>query len=219
MASLEEVQVAIGKLSSDELAQIKEAIFEAEKKTTGEIVPVIVKQSDFYPAAHFRLSLLGAFVAIFSYYQLSFEGESVYFLYLFILGALIGFFLGYIAPLKMLFTTREEIEEETRQRAMESFLTNGVVETKDRNGVQLFISVLEHKVMINVDNGLHQKLGPHANDKWQHILKDLLEHLKRGQASQGICSAIKEMGAVLNEHYPADRSTLNELPNKLVIED
>jgi uncharacterized membrane protein len=66
--------------TEDEKDKIREAILRAEEYTTGEVVPVIVKQSDFYPAAHFRLSLLCAFMAIFAYYEFSLLPESVYFL-------------------------------------------------------------------------------------------------------------------------------------------
>lgn len=216
--SLEEAQVATGNFSVDDLAKIKEAIYEAEMKNSGEIVPVIVKQSDFYPAAHFRLSLLGAFVGIFLYYELAHDVEPLYFLYLFIVGALVGFLAGYVPFLKMLFTTKDEIEEETRQRAMESFLTNGVVDTPNRNGVQLFISLVEHKAIITVDSGLQEKLGPQANDRWNTVLEGLLSGLKTGDHSSAIVKAVKEMGQVLTLHYPAEHQSNNELPNKLIID-
>ena len=46
------------KINEQEKTLIEEAINKAESKTSGEIVPVILAQSDFYPAAHFRLALL-----------------------------------------------------------------------------------------------------------------------------------------------------------------
>ncbi len=216
--SLEEAQVATGNFSVEDLAKIKEAIYAAEMKNSGEIVPVIVGQSDFYPAAHFRLSLLGAFFGVFFYYELGKEIEPLYFLYFFILGAILGFVGGYIPFLKMLFTMKDEIEEETRQRALESFLVNGVVDTKERNGVQLFISLLEHKAIITVDSGLQEKLGTHANERWDTVLQGLLENLKNGDHTQAIISAIEEMGKILTHHYPAEHSSINELKNKLILE-
>jgi len=216
--SPEEAQVATGSFSVDDLAKIKEAIFQAEMNNNGEIVPVIIKQSDFYPAAHFRLALLGAFLGDFLYYQFSSETDPIYFLYLFIVGAVIGFLLGHIGIFKMLFTTKDEVEEETRQRAMESFLTNGVVDTPNRNGVQLFISLLEHKVIITVDSGLQGKLGTHSNEVWQKVLEELLLALKAGNHTHAIIKAIEEMGKILTQHYPAEHTSSNDLPNKLIIE-
>ncbi len=220
-ASRVEVQVATGRYSQEDLNRINKAIIAAESKTTGEIVPVIVGQSDFYPAAHFRLSLLGAFLAIFINYQLNHDGDNLNYLFLFILGSLIGFFCGHIAILKKLFSLKDELEEETRQRAIESFLLNGITDTKERNGVQLFISILEHKAMINVDKGLQERLGQHAQEKWQSVLNKLLGQFKKGNEVEGICQAISDMGEVLAEHYPSPHKNAelsDELPNKLIID-
>ena len=38
--------------------QISKAVLEAERHTTGEIVPMIVKQSDDYPGARWRLAIV-----------------------------------------------------------------------------------------------------------------------------------------------------------------
>lgn len=201
--------------SEEDRTKIKEAIIRAEEFTTGEVVPVIVKQSDFYPAAHFRLSLLCAFIAIFTYFQLSLLPEPAYFLYLFIAGSLVGFFLGYIPFLKKLFTTKNEMEEEFTQKALESFLMNGVVDTTHRNGVQLYVSALEHKALVLVDKGLKEKL---SQDTWDRVLAKLTGPLKKKHYTEGIIAAVDEIGEILRTNFPSEKRTADELPNKLIID-
>jgi len=201
--------------NDEEKNKIREAILRAEEFSTGEVVPVIVKQSDFYPAAHFRLSLLCAFLAIFSYYELSLLPEPVYFLYLFIVGSVVGFFLGYIPFLKKFFTTKSEMDEEFTQKALESFLMNGVVDTTHRNGVQLFVSALEHKALVLVDKGLKEKL---PQETWDRVLEKMTGPLKKKHYAEGMIAAIDEIGEILRTNFPSEKRTPDELPNKLIID-
>ena len=43
--------------TKEDQIKVEEAIKTIELTTSGEIVPAIFGQSDFYPASHFRLSL------------------------------------------------------------------------------------------------------------------------------------------------------------------
>jgi putative membrane protein len=128
---------------------------------------------------------------------------------------LIGFFLGYLPFLKKFFTTKNEMEEEFYQKALESFLLNGVVDTTHRNGVQLYVSALEHKAIVLVDKGLKEKL---SQETWDQVLVKLTGPLKRKAYAEGIIAAVDEVGLILKEHFPSDQRTADELPNKLIID-
>jgi len=47
-------------LTQSDCDKISKAVLEAEKQTTGEIVPMIVAQSDDYPGARWRLAIVTA---------------------------------------------------------------------------------------------------------------------------------------------------------------
>ena len=47
-------------LTQSEHDRISKAVLEAEKQTAGEIVPMIVSQSDDYPGARWRLAIVTA---------------------------------------------------------------------------------------------------------------------------------------------------------------
>ena len=108
------------KFSSEDKKEIEQAVLRAEKRTNGEIVPVIVKTADAYPAAHFRWALLMSFLFLICVYWIGLE--DIYFLYAFIIGSSLGFLLAYLPFYKKLVLTKDQIEEEFRQKAFESFL-------------------------------------------------------------------------------------------------
>ena len=56
------------KISENEKQLVKTAIEKAEENTSGEILPVILKSSDMYPAAHFRGALLLSAISSFLTY-------------------------------------------------------------------------------------------------------------------------------------------------------
>ena len=50
-------------LTQSELDRISDAVREAEKQTAGEIVPMLVGQSDEYPGARWRLAIVTALLS------------------------------------------------------------------------------------------------------------------------------------------------------------
>ena len=52
------------KLKKSDIEIIKNSIEEAEKKTSGEIVPVVISKSDSYIYTHYLCSLIFTFIGI-----------------------------------------------------------------------------------------------------------------------------------------------------------
>jgi putative membrane protein len=112
------------KITNIDKEKIKLAIKEVELKTSGEIVPVILSQSDFYPAAHFRLALIiGIFSSLICYYTYDFD-DPILLIWSQVLGLIVGYLLAYLPFLKRIFTTQKEINEEVYQRSLEIFYEN-----------------------------------------------------------------------------------------------
>ncbi len=204
------------KFTNEQKQQITKAIVAAEKKTNGEIVPVIVRQSDLYPSAHFRSSLIMSFIALMTCYLIDeLALEPVYFIYAFLAGTTLGYLLAYIPLIKTLLLTSGQMDEEFKQKAIESFLMNGATETQNRNGVQLYISAMEKRAMIISDIGIQKKL---KNEIWQDIISEMTPLLKKGDYTAAIINAITSIGEILTEHFPDESKKEDELVNKLIID-
>lgn len=205
------------KLSNDDKNKIERAVLEAEKTTNGEIVPVIVKISDHYSVAGPRAALLIAMLTmVVGYYTHLMDDNLLLYMTLIFLSALIGQLLAtFVYAFKRMFLLKSEIEEEFTQKAIQTFVMQGVTETRERNGILLYLSAFERKAIILADSGINSKLSP---ETWNDIIQKLIPLMKEKRYAEGIIGAIKQIGEILTEHFPADSQDQDELPNKIIIE-
>ena len=192
---------------------IEEAVKKAESETSGEIVPVILKQSDFYAAAHFRLALLfGILFSIICYYAYDFD-DPIILIWSQIPGMVLGYLLAYIPTLKRVLITKAEMEEEVYQRGLQVYFENKVSMTKDRTGIMIFISLLERKVEVLADCGINEKV---EKNYWNDLVKTLSSKIKEGRKVDGIVGAVMDCGRSLKEFFPIKEDDTNEISNELI---
>jgi len=188
-------------------------IKEVETKTSGEIVPVILSQSDFYPAAHFRLALImGIVFSIICYYNYDFD-DPIVLIWGQFPGMLLGYALAYIPFVKRLLTTATEMQEEVYQRALEVFYENKVSMTRDRTGIMIFISLLERKVEVLADCGINEKVD---KNYWNELVQDLAMDISKGNRVEGLIKAIEKCGKSLADFFPIKEDDTNEISDQLI---
>lgn len=194
---------------------IKHTIDEVEKKTNGEVVPAIVEQSDFYPASHFRLSLIISFLLSILFYLVPYEwSDTIYYIYIQVIGLVLGYFLAFKSSIKKLFSTSSELNEETHQMALEMFHKMQVHNTVERNGVLLFVSVLEHRVEIVPDISIDKVVD---KKEWKNVIKQMIPELKKSNYELALKLGINEIGKILEQHFPKTDCDKNTIENKLFI--
>lgn len=175
-------------------------IADIEKKTTGEIVPVVLSHSDSYPAAHFRWAIFLSLTFTIGLYFTPIElPDPIWFLAAQALGIALGLIIAFFPKAKRFMLTRGEMSVEVHQRALQAFHEHGVGNTSDRDGVLVFISLLEHRAEILADIGIAKKV-PQAD--WQQILNSSLLQLKSGDLPSAITSAIHGIGDKLTQTFP-----------------
>jgi putative membrane protein len=200
-------------ITNENKESIKKAIKDIELKTSGEIVPVILKQSDFYPAAHFRLALImGMLFSIICYYTYDFD-DPIMLIWIQIPGILLGYVLAYIPILKRIFTTAKEMQEEVYQRSLEVFYENRISMTRDRTGIMIFISLLERKVEVLADCGINEKV---EKNYWNDLVRSLSSEISKGNMINGIVKSINTCGEKLVESFPAKHDDTNEISDELI---
>lgn len=197
---------------------IKSLVNEAEKRTKSEIVPMIVHQSDHYPAAHFRAAIIVSFLFSLALYFSPFSIiNPIYFLWIQLPGLYVGYFLGHVPAIKRMLITKEEIDFEVGQKAYEAFFHHNLHLTANHNGVLILVSVMEKKIKIITDIGINQKVQQKV---WDDIVYEFTEKLKLGEHMEGIKGTIKAVSDVLENYFPANGAEkANELKNDLIIEE
>ena len=206
--------------SKDDLKLIEEAVRNAETQTAGEIVPFAVQASDSYEIALWRAGMLcGAIVLVcFVMFHSFSDSWQPFELVQVVLGTMSASLVGvalarYVDAAKRLFAGKDEINRAVGQRAAEAFLSEEVFNTKDRTGILLFLSLLEHKVVVLGDSGINAKV---QQREWESIVKTIVDGMKAGTPAAGLVDAIRQCGNLLHrEGVAIQKDDANELSNRL----
>lgn len=85
----------------------------------------------------------------------------------------------------------------------------GMRNTRDHNGVLIFIVPSRRKFVVLGDSGIHAKVG---QETWDRVAKVLGQHFAREEFTAGLVDAIHTLGAELARYFPhAGTQDLNEL--------
>ena len=84
--------------------------------------------------------------------------------------------------------------------------------TRHRNGVLILVAYRDRRFAILGDEGLHAKAG---QDLWERGRAVLESAFAAGRYAEGIEACVREVGAELARHFPADGPGRNQLPNEV----
>jgi len=199
-------------LNPNDQERIRRAVAKAESRTRGEIVPMIVRASDAYAHLHVAGGIAFAVAAFVTGMVLWPKSHPSLFLMLELLGYVLGDLLFRIDGIKRLFLTHREMEAKVFDRALRAFYEHELHKTRESTGVLILASLLERRVQILADRGIHEKVG---DAEWRKAANVLTRALKERRPGDGFCEAIAVCGEVLTRHFPADGSSPRENPNEL----
>lgn len=192
--------------------RIEEEIAKVEARTAGELVVVTVPASDGY---HDVRALYAAAFALCTaaVVHVALPLLSVTFLLWLelVAGAAAWLTLG-TPPLLRLFLPRGRIEQSVQARAKQEFLEHELFATRDRSGVLILISELEHRVVILGDAGVHSRLPEGA---WEKHVARIAAGFREGHPLVELCEVIDELGQLLIAHFPRREGDENELENRV----
>ena len=102
----------------------------------------------------------------------------------------------------------------TLERAAELFFKMQMQNTRQRNGVLLYLAVKDREVALFGDEGIHQKVG---TDFWNQQVNQMIQLFKENQLTDGIVKCVEEVGKVLADQFPYDSvHDKNELSDEIV---
>jgi putative membrane protein len=210
------------KFSENDLSRIKAAVHEAESKISGEIVPVIVGRSGYYTIANYKASIFASsfaflLIIVFDRYVPAFAiyDPLIIFFVVLVAGGLGALAANYIDPIKRLLIEQKHKDHATRQRAENAFLEEEVFNTRQRTGIMIFISFLEHEVIVMADTGISKVVDQR---EWDKIVIHLTDHIRRDKIVEGLEGALKRCGDILLEKgFHKTPDDINELRDDLRI--
>lgn len=203
-------------LTKEERERIKEATRAAEASTSGEIALVVAGSSDhYYEADVIGGMVLGGILSLFLTVLFLHSSVWSYIPLSFLLFFPSRLLFQKIPALKAVFIGTKRKNHAVRHRAVQVFHEKGFYRTKKHTGVLFFISLLERKVWVLADKGVHEKIRQDALEKFAG---NISKGIKEGRSCEAICEAIKETGELLAQHFPITPEDINELPDGITTE-
>jgi uncharacterized membrane protein len=103
-------------------------------------------------------------------------------------------------------------EKPTLERAKEVFLYLKMDQTKQRNGILLYVAVESREFAILGDHGINQVI---PKGFWEEEKKMVLDYFAKKQFEEGLVKVIKKVGEKLNEFFPYEKEDTNELSDTI----
>ena len=208
-------------LTAAEQQNVSAVVQDMERSTSGEIVPMVVSRSHDYPMAAVSCcvsmalplallltNLIGARIWI---------GSQNMWLFLGVLAALYGLLYPLITRsdrLKYFFLNRKQAAREVEEAALSAFYRQRLHDTKDANGILLYISVMEQMVWILADTNINTKID---QQEWDSIITQITAGIKAGKSAQAVCQAVHSIGQILQRHFPVQKDDKDELHNLIIL--
>ena len=207
-------------LSDVEQRTVTEAVQTAEKLTSGEIVPMIVSESHSYPVAPIVggvfFALPTALLSTRIFGGMLWLGTDN--MWLFLIFFFVCYWFAYLAvnrfySLKRLFLSPARADLAVQEAAAAAFFSEALYDTKDANGILLYISVFERRVWVLGDQGINERIDPQT---WKEIVDLVSQGIKQGSACRAICDGIGRIGSILQKYYPVEAGDKDELNNLII---
>jgi uncharacterized membrane protein len=109
------------------------------------------------------------------------------------------------------FVSRKEVSDPVNV-AKEHFVRMKMTETRERNGVLIFVAPVARKFAVIGDVQVHKRCG---DGFWTELTKEMSGHFRESKFSEGIIHGVKKAGKLLAEQFPRRADDKNELPDEV----
>ena len=206
--------------SPADLDRIAAAVAGAERESSGEIVPYVVAASDSYGGTIWRASALVMALTLLTLGAIPLlvdtwvaPGITMTAIITLGIGLIVWIALALIPSLRILFTDSATITRRVAARSAQAFLSREVFATRHRSGILIFLSLLEHRVIILGDSGINAVM---KDEEWNGIVALITDGIRAGRPADALIDAISRCGALLRERgFAVAGDDRNELGNEM----
>ncbi|MEM7250327.1 MAG: TPM domain-containing protein [Pseudomonadota bacterium] len=220
---------ALSLYSEKDQKRITTIIAEAEKQTSGEIVPVVATRSGRYDRSEDCVGVILACIAMAGVViALGYSnalggagwgqsGATYLWAAVAVAALLIAFSLGAIVAsrfpsIALPFISSAEMTAEVERAAREQFQRLRIRSTGGATGVLIYISLLERQVHVLGDDAISEKL---SQADWDAVRDTIVQGMRSKAPVAALEAGIHASGNLLRRHFPAEPNNMNELRNEL----
>ena len=110
--------------------------------------------------------------------------------------------------------SRKEQAMTVEQLARHEFVHLGMMKTKEKTGVLIFILLEAREFFILADEHINEKVG---SGTWQSIAQTMSGAFAKKEYRQGLLDAVRSVADCLAQHFPIRPGDTNELSNAVDI--
>lgn len=110
--------------------------------------------------------------------------------------------------------TKKDERMDAIDRAEEVFNMLHMDNTKEANGVLIYVAVEDRTLVIMGDKGINDKVG---QDFWESTKDIMIKHFKEGEMKMGLVNGILKAGEQLKKYFPYRKDDQNELPDDISV--
>lgn len=207
-----------GFLKPQDLLKIRDKVAQVEKETSAEIIPMVVQRSSAIGHVPFLIGLMifscVLWLEIHYLWQSHAEWAVLLTAFLMLASFVIGRLLSASTWLQRVLTPNADEAHSVAVRAELEFYRRVFGKTERRAAILIFVSVMEHRVVILADEAISKAL---PGNTWDTLVAHLVEKLRDGQFQEGLMTSIQECGDLLKGLFPPDGRKTNEIANDLII--
>ncbi len=200
-------------LSEADAREVEAAVARVETQSAAEVVVAVVPQSRDYWQGRVLLSAVWALVAGFAFLHFQPWREPAWALLVQLLVAVGAFVVSGFAPLQRRLVAADVAQRAVQARAFQLFAERGLQGTRGQTALLIFVSELEHRVVLLGDRTLDAQIGQRG---WDEHVALLLHHIRAGQARAGLLEVLERLAPVLASLAPPQHDDENELPDAVV---
>lgn len=115
---------------------------------------------------------------------------------------------------KVMIESRIPDGKDVWERAKELFLELKLYETRDRNGVFIYLAFEDHRFAILGDAGIDRVVTPGFWDETRDLMKS---YFKRDELVAGLEAGVHHIGEKLREYFPYLLDDINELSDDVIV--
>jgi uncharacterized membrane protein len=109
------------------------------------------------------------------------------------------------------FVSRHPVPEPVAAAEAE-FARLGMTQTRERNGVLIFVAPKSQTFAVIGDSGIHEKCG---ESFWQELALAMAGEFRESRFTEGIRLGVQRAGELLGRHFPRRPDDRNELPDTI----
>ena len=144
-------------LSEEDHKAIEAAIKKAEATTSGEIVFATAEASANYHHATLQGGIIGMAIAVAVFLMLPIVHTTTSLLWTEVISFAVFYAILPRVPWRRWIISKQEMDARVQEAAFMQFYASGLYRTRESNGVEIYLSLLEREVVVIGDRGIHRR--------------------------------------------------------------